>query len=131
MRENKQRQSLRFLSSSPCQFQIDIGKWAFVLLGNETIATTTSNITQTILIHINDQVGVNVFDARQRATPLFCAATKENSQVIPSISVDQHFEQTPRQVLPLLLSSGADVNQGLHECGVSALQVGTVEISVS
>ena len=29
----------------------------------------------------NYQVGVNVFDARQRATPLFCAATKENSQV--------------------------------------------------
>ena len=31
--------------------------------------------------------------------------------------------KSPSQVLPLLLSSGADVNQGLHECGVSALQV--------
>ena len=35
MRENKQRQPPRFLSSFPCQFQIDIGKWAFVLVGNE------------------------------------------------------------------------------------------------
>ena len=50
------------------------------------------------------QVPVNVFDTSQRATPLFCAAAIENSAC-----------------LPLLLSSGADVNYGLHGLSVSAL----------
>ena len=47
---------------------------------------------------------MNVFDTSQRATPLFCAAAIENSAC-----------------LPLLLSSGADVNYGLHGLSVSAL----------
>lgn len=50
---------------------------------------------------------MNVFDISHRATPLFCAAAKENSQC-----------------LPLLISGGADVNIGLHEFGVSALHTG-------
>ena len=50
------------------------------------------------------KIPLNAFDICHRATPVFCAAAKENSDC-----------------LPLLISNGADVNLGLHDFGVSAL----------
>ena len=54
------------------------------------------------------QGSVNCWDGSERATPLFCAAAIENSKC-----------------LPILLASGADLNQGLHEYGLSAVHCAT------
>ena len=51
---------------------------------------------------------MNSWDGSERATPLFCAAAIENSKC-----------------LPILVKGGADLNQGLHEFGLSAVHCAT------
>ena len=51
---------------------------------------------------------MNCWDGSERATPVFCAAATENSSC-----------------LPILLAHGGDLNQGLHELGLSAVHCAT------